>query len=115
MLNSEWHMSFIEAYCTKFKCSHEAFQDHLFWSSFSWAYPFKLFAKCFKYFNQEYFNEDFIAINRIGATYNETLFQHEIDDFYYILHVRGTIVRRFFGLRISLKRIIFIKRLIFNQ
>jgi hypothetical protein len=115
MVNSDWNISFKEAYCTRFQCSHETFQDHLLWSSFSWVFPLKIFGRCVNVFDRNYFNEDRDAIQRIGETYNDKAFLHELNNFHYIINVRGSVLRRLFHLRISLRKIISMKQSLFKK
>ena len=115
MVNSEWNFSYKEAYCAQFQCSHKAFQDHLLWSCFSWVFPLKIFGRCVNAWDRNYFDEDRNAINRISDTCNDKIFLHGLNDFHYIINVRGSVLRRLFHLRISLEKIISIKQSLFEK
>lgn len=112
-LLSSWPKTFKEAFCERFRCPPERYEQSVFWRCLHrHAIPV---AMLIRWINPEVFREDFDLIREIGGMNDPFLFRGEVDYFHGRNVRHDGLLRRYLRVRVSGRRVLKLKDALFND
>jgi len=110
---AKWPKSFKDAYCERYHCAPEDYEESLFRRAvFRHALPLALWIKSR---DPEFFREDLDMIHEVGRLKSQDLFRQEINYFFGRNLRNRSRFRTLFRVRVSGKRLMRISRKLFPR
>lgn len=113
LVTGSWPRTFQDAFCEKYCCASEDYETEVFWHCL-YRHSLPVAWWIFKR-DPDFFREDFDLIREVGTMSNPETFRSEVN-FFYGRNLRDkNWIRRVFFIRISAKRLIKLKKRIFEN